>query len=71
MTHSIPPPGRDLIRKVRIGFIAQGTTFTSWCRDNDIRTSNARAALMALWNGPKGQALRKRIVRAARLRDAA
>lgn len=71
MTRNVPQPSPELIRTVRIGFIRQNTTFTTWCNRNGVRTSNARAALIGLWNGPKGRAMRKRIVDAARISEAA
>ncbi|ASK91068.1 hypothetical protein KWH04_01065 [Xanthomonas campestris pv. trichodesmae] len=66
-----PAPGLDLNRKVRAAFIAQGTTLKGWCRDNDIRFSNARECLIGSRNGPKSQALRARIIKASGMRAAA
>lgn len=60
-------PGLSLIREVRIGFIRQGTTLAKWCEENGVKRSNARTSLVGLWNGPKGQALRARIIVAAKL----
>ena len=64
-------PGFDLHKRVRAGFMLQGTSLTQWCRQNGTNVSNARGALMGSWNGPKGQALRNRIIKAARIDDIA
>lgn len=60
-------PSQQLVQEVRIGFIRQGMTLTEWTREHGIRIGDARSALIGVWNGPKGQALRHRIVRAARI----
>jgi len=65
-----PAPSLDLVRQVRAGFTLQGTSLKRWCRENGIRFNNARDALIGSWNGPKGKAVRTRIVRAAKV-DAA
>lgn len=64
-------PSLELHRQVRAGFIAQGTSLQKWCEDNDILPSNARDVLIGRWNGPKGQALRNKIVKASGARVAA
>lgn len=58
-------PGIDLHRTVRAAFIARGTSLKAWCRENEVSFSNARDALIGRWNGPKGKAMRARIVRAS------
>ena len=58
-------PGLELMRRVRGGFILQDTTLGEWCDANGISKSNARHALIGSWNGPKGKALRTKIVKAA------
>ncbi|HEL7676555.1 TPA: hypothetical protein UL918_000912 [Stenotrophomonas maltophilia] len=60
-------PGIDLHKRVRAGFLLQGTTLTQWCRENGTHISNARGALLGTWDGPKGRDMRSRIVRAARI----
>lgn len=60
-----PDPGLDLHLKVRAAFVAKGTSLKGWCRANDIKPSNVRDALIGRWNGPKGQAMRRRVVKAA------
>lgn len=62
---STPAPSKDLMIKVRVGFIGKGTTFTGWCNQHQINPSNARQALIGSWDGPRAVALRTRIVRAA------
>lgn len=58
-------PGLELVRQVRTHFILRGTTLTRWCRENGLQIANARMALYGSWNGPKGKALRTRILRGA------
>lgn len=60
-------PGMALLREVRIGFIRQGTTLARWCDENGIKRTNARTTLVGLWNGPKGKAVRSKILRAAKI----
>lgn len=64
MTHD---PSLDLHRQVRAGFVSQGTSLKRWCLDQKITPSNARDALIGRWNGPKGLALRKRLIKASGL----
>jgi len=65
----LPPPGLELVRAVRAGFTAKGTTMGRWCRENGLHDQNARAALLGGWNGPKGRALRERLIAAAGLNE--
>ena len=66
-----PTPGLDLHFRVRAGFVAQRTSLKRWCRENDIQPTNARDALIGRWDGPKGRALRARLVEAAKVQEAA
>ena len=66
-----PDPSLDLYRQVRAHFILQGTTLKAWCRDNDTHLSNARNCLVGSWNGPRGRAMRARIVKACGLKKTA
>lgn len=61
------PPGRDLMIKVRAGLLLQGLTLTEWGRRNGYHHGAIRQAVYGTWNGPKGRALRERIVKAAGL----
>ena len=54
--------------KVRVQFIAQGTSLNRWCEANGVKRQNARKALTGEWAGPKGQAMRQRLLHAAGLR---
>lgn len=63
----LPPPGPELVRKVRAAFVMSGTTLGRWCRDQDLKDQNVRLALLGGWNGPKGQAMRDRVLNAAGL----
>ncbi|WP_084609843.1 hypothetical protein [Sedimenticola selenatireducens] len=58
-------PGIDLHLKVRANFITQGTTFSAWCREHGVNNGNARAALIGSWDGPKGRALREKLLEAS------
>lgn len=58
-------PGPDLYLSVRAGFVTQGTSLTSWCKQRGINASNARAALAGAWNGPKGTRLRRELLEAS------
>ena len=55
-------PGPDLYLQVRAGLILKGTTFGAWCRENGIRHTNAKAALVGAWNGPKGREVRRQLL---------
>lgn len=63
----LPSPGPDLVRKVRAAFVAGGTTLGRWCREQGVADQNARLALLGGWNGPKGKAMRARLIRASGL----
>ena len=58
-------PGPELYLCVRAGFVTQGTSLTSWCKQRGVNASNARAALAGAWNGPKGKRLRKDLLEAS------
>ncbi|HHQ4570185.1 TPA: hypothetical protein ACSP3H_001030 [Aeromonas veronii] len=60
-------PGNSLLTKVRSSLIAKGTSLHRWCSENDVLYPNARQALIGSWNGPKGTALREKIIHAAGL----
>lgn len=60
-------PSNDLYIRVRASFIQQDTTFTAWCRENNINRQNAIFALRGGWRGPKARALVARIIKAAGL----
>ncbi len=67
----LPPPGPELVLEVRVAFIRNGLTLTRWCRSNKVLLSNARLALLGGWNGPRGLAMRKRVLTAAGLAEKA
>jgi hypothetical protein len=66
-----PVPSPELLNQVRGAFVAQGITFTEWCRANGVDPRNARLTLLGGWNGPKGLEWRKKILIAAGLNKVA
>lgn len=66
-----PSPGKKLHQEIRAGFVRQGTTLTRWCTENDLRLSNVRDAILGGWDGPKGQAIRAKVAKAAGVKAAA
>lgn len=60
-------PSLDLHLKVRSAFVSKGTSLRGWCMENGVPPQNARDVLIGRWNGPKGQALRRRLLKAAGL----
>jgi len=62
-----PAPGQSLFLETRISFIRKGSTLHAWCKKNAVRPSDARQALIGTWNGPKGRAMRTRVLKAAGL----
>ncbi len=63
--------GRDAMNRVKAGFILQNTTLKAWCRGNGIDPSAVRQAVYGSWCGPKGRAMRARVMKAAGVREAA
>lgn len=64
---NIPPPGKELLCQVRAAFVLQGTTLGAWCTAQGIVRQTAVNALVGGWNGPKGRALRQRVITASGL----
>lgn len=69
--NSVPAPGPALLLAVRAAFVSKGSSLSAWCVDAGIDRAAARLALLGAWNGPKGQAMRGRIVSATGLNDGA
>ena len=65
--NNVQPTGPELLTAVRVGFIRKGTTFSAWCRIHGINRPNATMAILGGWRGPKGQALVKKIIKAAKI----
>jgi hypothetical protein len=61
-----PSEYRQLLREIRIGFLRQDTNLTAFCRQNGIDPRNAYQSLKGQWKGVKAQAVRQRIIDAAR-----
>jgi len=64
-------PGIALFNAVRAAFIARGASFSGWCAENGVTRQGAVAALTGAWNGPKGRALRQRLIEASGLKSPA
>ncbi len=65
------PTGTALLLVVRAGFVAQGTTLTSWCQEQGVARNWARQVLLGLRDGPAARRLRAQIIDAARVKKAA
>lgn len=66
-----PATGHELLARVRAGFILKHTTLAEWCRGQAIHPSAARQAIYGTWAGPKGRAVRARVLKAAGVRGGA
>lgn len=66
---SAPAPSLELHRRVRAAFVLKGTSLKAWSRENAVSPSNVRNALIGSWNGPAGQAMRRRVVQACGLKE--
>ncbi|CAM5385833.1 hypothetical protein [Rhodanobacter lindaniclasticus] len=64
-------PGLNLLLEVKAGFVRQNTCMTRWARENNTHVSNVRNALLGSWDGPRGRAMRKRVIKAARIEASA
>lgn len=60
-------PGQTLYREVLAGFVRKGDSLTAWCRRNGVLRQSAKQSLMGIWDGPKGRAMRLRLLVAAGL----
>ncbi|POZ49868.1 hypothetical protein [Methylovulum psychrotolerans] len=56
------------LNAVKAGFVNQGTSLNAWCINNDINQGNATRAVLGVWAGKKGKALRRRIIEASKLK---
>jgi hypothetical protein len=66
-----PAAGQHLMKRIRAGFIVQDTSLTDWCRKEGIHPSAVRQAIYGTWAGPKGRAVRAKVLRAAGVKVAA
>lgn len=64
---TVPNKTEERQRRVRAGFVVQGTSLTAWCRARGVKHQNARKALAGEWKGPKASALIREILQAAGL----
>jgi len=58
-------PGHILHNVIVGAFRANGTTFSEWCKANDVAQANARNSTYGQSSGPMGKALLTRIIDAA------
>ena len=63
-------PGPELYVRVRQGFVGQNSSLNRWCMDNGVNRHGAVSCLKGVWNGPKGKALREKIIKASGILDA-
>ncbi len=61
-----PIPNENQYRRIRAGFIAQGSSLNEWCQSNGIHRQNARDCIIGTWQGPKADELLKRLAKASR-----
>ncbi len=62
-------PGKKLYNGVRASFILNDTTLGEWCKENNVKQVNAKSCLFGIWNGPKGQELRERIIKESNIEN--
>ena len=53
---------KQLYASVRAGFISQHTSLNKWCKTHGIHRQNARDALLGIWAGDTGLALRSKLI---------
>lgn len=73
MAHATTPHAHDpkkLMARIRAGFVLQDTSLTKWANDNGTDPSAIRQAIYGTWSGPKGRAMREKVIRAAGIREA-
>ncbi|KEQ19200.1 hypothetical protein [Endozoicomonas numazuensis] len=58
-------PGPELYVRVRQGFVGQDSSLNRWCIENGVNRHSAMSCLKGVWNGPKGRALRQKIIEAS------
>ncbi len=46
---------------IRAHFIANGSSVTSWCRENKVEPSNLKSALKGSWTGPRATKLVEKV----------
>jgi hypothetical protein len=56
----------DLYHQVRAGLVAQGTSLNRWCRQNGVTRQYATRCLRFERNGKGAEALRHRLIKAAK-----
>ncbi|MCA8878616.1 MAG: hypothetical protein KDA73_01400 [Rhodobacteraceae bacterium] len=54
---------------IRSGFLSQGTTLASWCRENGYQRSNVYKALNGEWSGQKASEVRSAVLKASGIRE--
>lgn len=64
-------PSVELHQEVRSAFVKKGTSLNKWCEENNIDPRHARQAMYGVWNGPKGQALREKVLLASGITEIA
>ena len=60
-------PSAALLRAVRAGLVARGSSLNAWCKARKIMRQNATKALVGDWKGPKATALVAKLMKSARM----
>lgn len=60
-------PSPELLTKVRVALMLNGTSLHKWCKENGVGYANARQALIGAWDGPMGKKLRNELIKKAGL----
>lgn len=65
MEINVYKPSLDLHNQVKAGFVAQGASLSSWCKNNGVKISNIKQCLTGSWDGPKAKELRAKVIHAS------
>jgi hypothetical protein len=58
-------PTNDLLNLVKAGFVQQGITLNTFCKQNHLDSGNTHRALTGEWSGSKAESLRAFVVNAS------
>ena len=66
---NITHPLVDRYRRVKAGFVSQGTTLHAWCVGEGLKRQNVAKALLGEWTGPKALKLVARALEASGVKE--